>query len=199
MLYVQICGLSIDVFWTAPVKNGSNARFHNLLSLIAWNRRLFIKNCFQNKLAVIPGRLFELRFFGHDLEEQVIGSFFDFLDILRTFRCNCQKKSSMPIRMTNNKLMLIRFFSCLLKCCGSPALLQKGKRVSFSSECSWDIYLQFSLYPKLQFRVQEKWFRKWWMIFVCEAKQMTESFSLSHWELTESCCKGSKTEATLAP
>lgn len=71
------------------MKNGSNARFHNLLSLIAWNRRLFIKKlfhfCFQNKLAVIPGRLFELRFFSHDLEEQVIGSFFDLFGYFEDF------------------------------------------------------------------------------------------------------------------
>lgn len=39
---------------------------------------------------------------------------FFYLDILRTFRCNCQKTSSMLIWMTNKKLMLIRFFSCLL-------------------------------------------------------------------------------------
>lgn len=55
-------------------------------------------------------------------EEEVIYSFFS-LYILRTFRCNCQKESSLLIWMTNNKLMLIRIFCCLLKCCGSPALV----------------------------------------------------------------------------
>lgn len=68
----------------------------------------------------------------------------------------------MPIWITYNKLMLIRFFSCLLKCCNLPSLVvTEGKKSQLLFWVLLGYLFAIQRLSKMQFGVWEKWFPRW--------------------------------------